>query len=723
MSRMHVARTEMRLSRPDVEPLRPVPAAPDPLAAFERVLEHVDTARGERAEVVVDLLPASTRERHKFRKRQRRHEIIALVDNLTGTKQGTRDARMGRPPGNSLSLPFYRNSAATRFGLDDVDQVARKVAVPTALFYVQVLMRVVSTDRHRASDHLEALIACWEMWAGRNRFKPAGVNLGFFFVGIDSPLSRWWFDYRLESGRFHPWRRKLLSAGDVAPWITPPTTMQTPLATAPTNQDQLQRHGLSDIAETLLLPDDQGSPGTSPEPEPDADDLIDDDLIADDGGLLLYGIGRRGGGVDRIAARLAARTARSGAGLLVLDADGTDRRRDVGAWPAPGHMVMPLLSSDADRPVPGWNPVLPPAPGAPVDRGAVALRALIEALRTADAADAVSLLDASLRTLRTLAGLVPQALAPTLFQVPRLVSDAQWRDAVLPLLDAPTRRVWTDVMPGMQRGAVRRVVTLLERLGDDPAAVALLGQPDTTYDPGALLSEPATVVLAAGRSALDDVLASLLWFDAARAAHALAEATEGPAPLVVATGTHRYGGGKAGLFVNDLTATVQSGVRMVLLTDRPDGHDADMRRALRDLATVVAIDDIEAGLSAAADWLSVDQVAHLRSSLGELRDGMCLVALSRDGWRLRTFDATRMTPPVAAGGRRAPAAIPGGRTLAQTRDRLDGLEERIAEHLARPAPTADLNASGGGAAEGDDGDNHSNVVNLDASRRKRRPRE
>ena len=74
--------------------------------------------------------------RHRFRARQRRHEIVALVDNLTGSKQGTHDARMGRPPGHGMSLPFFRNPAATRVGLDDVDQVARKGAGPAAPFYV-----------------------------------------------------------------------------------------------------------------------------------------------------------------------------------------------------------------------------------------------------------------------------------------------------------------------------------------------------------------------------------------------------------------------------------------------------------------------------------------------------------------------------------------------------------------------------------------------------------
>jgi hypothetical protein len=99
------------------------------------------------------------------------------------------------------------------------------------------------------------------------------------------------------------------------------------------------------------------------------------------------------------------------------------------------------------------------------------------------------------------------------------------------------------------------VVNLIQRLSDDPAAVALLGQPDTTYDPGVLLADAATVILTAAPAAINDVLAGLLWFDAASAARARVEAATGPAPLVVATATHRYSGGPAGLFANDLAAS------------------------------------------------------------------------------------------------------------------------------------------------------------------------
>jgi hypothetical protein len=228
MSRLHVARAEMRLARRDIEPLRVVSLVPDPLASFQRVLARHDAARGEQAEVVVDLLPATPRERLRFRRRQRKAEIAGYVDGVAGSFRGLWDELVGNPPGTSLPLSVLRNQAAVVFGSADTEQVSHKVAVPAALFYVQVLMRTTSFVPHRARANLDALIACWEPWAGRNRFELAGVNiLGLAFVGSSAPLRRWWFDYRLDTGRFGPSRRRLLGSHDIAGWIAPPTTTPT----------------------------------------------------------------------------------------------------------------------------------------------------------------------------------------------------------------------------------------------------------------------------------------------------------------------------------------------------------------------------------------------------------------------------------------------------------------------------------------------------------------
>ncbi len=668
MTRRHVVRAEMRLARRDVEPLRLVAPDPDPLVPFSNVLARVDAARGEHAEVVVDLLPATPRERLRFRRRQRDAEIAEFVNAAAGRSTARRDALRGDAPGTGLPLTVLRNPAAALIGSADAEQVSRKVAVPAALFYVQVLMRATSPERRRARATIDALIACWEQWAGRNWFELAGVNLlGMVFVGSNSPLRRWWFDYRLDTGRFGPTRRRLLGARDVAGLLQPPTSAA---ARATRASPQFTRPSAT-LLDTVQL---NGHPG------PVGDTAV---LATAGGRLLFYGIGRRASPVEGIAAGLVARAVGGGAAILVLDADAIG-----GPWTA-ARPDAPLWSGDDGQPVAGWNPLLPPATGAPVDRGAVAVRALTSAVRTGRRdGSAAAVIGAAVDTLRTLVRFVPRRLAPTLLQIAPLVEDAEWRSALLPLLDAHTRRFWTDAFPDLDADVIDEVTDVVRRLREEPAAVALLGQVTTTYDPHASLVAGRRTVMSKGDEAIDDALAALLWFDASAAARATAGPENEAPPLLVATATHRYGDDRAGVFVDDLAATVRSGARAVLLTDAPDRVDRDVRGALRRLATMVAVDVVDTGMAAAAEWLGVADEGALRTALDALDRGECLVASARHGWRLRPLGARTGTPlwtePAPGGSIRTA----GGWSLRDTRARLDGLEARIAAHLTAPAAPA-----------------------------------
>jgi hypothetical protein len=373
---------------------------------------------------------------------------------------------------------------------------------------------------------------------------------------------------------------------------------------------------------------------------------------------------------------------------------------------------MPLLTDGAARSVAGWNPLLPPVEGAQVDRAGVTVRALTVAAGCPQSGQAAALLDAAVGTLRALTAFLPHELTPTLFQVARLIADEAWRDSVLPVVDAPTRRFWIEVLPNIDSDVVGSVVDLIRQLEDDAAAVALLGQPDTTYDPYPLLADGATLVLSGGDSPLDDALAALLWFDVSGAVRVLDALGSRPAPVLVGTGAHRYGSDRDDLFAQDLAATVQSGARVVLLTDRPDRHGVEARRAVRGLATVVAVDTVDIGVGVAAQWLRVGGESELRATLDALDVNECLVAAARDGWRPRPVDAGRAVRHAAAGGLRSEAEGSTGMTLDEVRARLEGLEDRIAEHLSappRPPTPADDHPDKGGS---------SNVVLLDPSRGK-----
>src|SRR5205085_11557652 len=65
MGGVHVARAELTLARESSEPLRRLTLKPDPLVSFARVLGGVRDDLGERAEVIVDLMPVTPSQRRR----------------------------------------------------------------------------------------------------------------------------------------------------------------------------------------------------------------------------------------------------------------------------------------------------------------------------------------------------------------------------------------------------------------------------------------------------------------------------------------------------------------------------------------------------------------------------------------------------------------------------------------------------------------------------------
>lgn len=712
MRRLHVTRAELRMAKPDTEPLRHVDLEPHPLVPLQTALAKVDVAGGERADVIVDLLPLTPAERLKYRERQRTIEskdfmLKAKPASTRGKGFGEQLARaLGAPPPPVLPPEVAWNEASKTFGKAEAEEVLHRVTTPY-LYKIQILMRVASYDAARADARLEELLACWEQWAGRNWYELVLTNLRVGYFGSNVGPRRWWFDYRFRTGRFGPLthtRSAVVGVKDIAGWITPPPpTVPVPPPPAEPSPPSASPH--------------QPDP-TPTEPMPPVGNVDDTeivavhDLVERDGSLLLYGMGRRGTAVDRLAAELVARATHAGAGAIVLEAD-TDQRSGIPAWGRAGHTDAPLLTADVTRPVAGWNPLLAATAGSPVDRAAVAVRALTVMAASSDASQAAALIDAAVSTLRTLVAFVPRELAPTLFQIGRLIDDPAWREAVLPVLDGPMRRFWTDVLPGIHRTVARTVTDLVRSLQDDPVAAASLGQPATTYDPYATLAAGKTVVLSGGVTPLNDALAMLLWLDATAAARTLVESGGDAAPLLVATAVHRRDSDHEGMVIDDFAATAQSGVQVVLLTDRPDLHSDEARRALRGLATAVAVDSVDAGADIAATWLGLDGAPDLLRTLDNLGLGECLVLTARDGWRPRPLIVRRHVGTDTAGDEQSSTDVPEGQTLQSTRARLDDLEERITEHLLSPPPPDPA------TTEPDGPEADTNVISFDPSRRRK----
>src|SRR5262249_35730937 len=95
---------------------------------------------------------------------------------------------------------------------------------------------------------------------------------------------------------------------------------------------------------------------------------------------------------------------------------------------------------------------------------------------------ALNLATQSAQALTELALALPPALAPTIFEVPTLLSDEAWLQAALPRLSPATRSFFTDRFPALPGEAITAVTNLLDRLRASRSVAALLGSPVSTYD-------------------------------------------------------------------------------------------------------------------------------------------------------------------------------------------------------------------------------------------------
>jgi hypothetical protein len=77
------------------------------------------------------------------------------------------------------------------------------------------------------------------------------------------------------------------------------------------------------------------------------------------------------------------------------------------------------------------------------------------------------------QSLCELALVLPPELAPTLFQMTKILSDDDWREATLPHLSAITREYWSLRFPKLSPDAITPVTNLIDRLRSSANVAAL----------------------------------------------------------------------------------------------------------------------------------------------------------------------------------------------------------------------------------------------------------
>jgi hypothetical protein len=681
-------RTELVLARSGLEPLARLSLDPDPLRPFATALEAISPEAGEELSVCIDLLPATGWRRTRLRKRlqrlaRRRHgERRSLREVLDGPQRGR-----GRPAPDQLLERRLINEA-----LD------AKLRDSGSLFEVQALVRCRARNRAGAKGAMHRVLGAFEPFAAQNWFRARGLPVpGLGFFGSDLPLRRGSFDRRMDTGLFRPGRRAVVTASEMAGFLKPPNMH--------CNADNVVRAG------TLL-----GAPPKLPAFEEGKADLIPLGRVGANGNGQIVGVrtadtffsyiaGRSRYGKTELAVAQFVHVVRSGHGGLFLDphGDALERIRPYLNEPTLRRKVVEIdLGPGRRSALPGWNLFELGGDGDGEER----VEAIVDAFSTAlewgeRSSRAINLTTQAATALVSIARVLPAELAPTIFQLPTLLSDERWRSTLLPFLPRASQRFWLHRFPLLASEAVTPLTNLVDRLRAMPTTTTLLGQSQSTYRVREAMEEGQIVLACPGSGgARDRLIANLIVFDllhTARRRAELAPASRKPF-WVFLDEVQSFDGGASGSLAGLLEQSAKFGLRAVLLNQNPERLSPQTLNALttnRSHLLATALNSHAAALLA-KEWGGqpsstvmarlpryrfVAQVTHE----GDLSRPFLLQGIRVED--VHKEPEASDEPPVPEAARRSDTA--------DVIDHLETLDERIQAHLEGLDPPPEAQPDGG----------------------------
>jgi hypothetical protein len=326
----------------------------------------------------------------------------------------------------------------------------------------------------------------------------------------------------MGTGLFRPARRSLVTPSEIAGLLKPPTVH--------CRAANVVRSGGAIPPPPPELPTFYGQPG-----------LIPLGRVSGPGGERLAGVpvaetvfsymaGRSRYGKTETAIGQFVHLARTGHGGLFLDphADAIAEIKHYLTDPGIRERVVEINLADrgSDQVQPAWN--LFAAHGLAPHAAADKVEAVVDAMASALGWDdrntrALNLATQAAQALVELAQALPPELAPTVFQVPTLLSDETWRQAALPHVAPATRQFFEQRFPRLPGEAVTAVTNLIDRLRAARPVAALLGAPISTYDVRQAMDRGLIVLACPGSgSTRDRLVANLLVYDVLHAAKARA---------------------------------------------------------------------------------------------------------------------------------------------------------------------------------------------------------
>ncbi|MDV5143253.1 hypothetical protein R1T08_02740 [Streptomyces sp. SBC-4] len=527
---VYVARAELVLARPDHRRLAAASLDPDPLQMMAAACAHVDSDRGEQAELVVDLVPVSGRKVARWRRRLMRRAAkrgpSAYGEQLGAGPGGGRSGSVfgqvmeGLNGGKAFGSGRSRGGSASRPRQTDLaDGVGKFLpGVDRQVFAVQVLVRVEARHPARAQALLHQVMAVMDAWSGENWWRPVGPRR----TGWRPYSNVWWrrssFDRRFRTGEFAPSRRQWVTVREIAALLKP--------ASVHCEAANVVRTGGVVPPAPPRLPEWTGQPGVVPLGRVlGADGRARLAAVPQKDVLFGASFGKSGFGKSELALLQAISLAYGGLGVWFLDPHGAAVKR---AMPYLAHpalrervWVIDLSVKDPTARVGAWNPLSMEHRSAAQVQDVIG--AVVGGLASAQgwgdgAPRARAILSHAVQVLAHLALAMCRRgrpdLQPTIFSITRLLTDEEWRGDVLEHLPVKLRRFWTTTFPKYEGSAVPVVTQTLEQLETSDSLRAFLGQPRSTYDMRHAMDTSKIVLLrCSGTGSSDQVITSLLLFD------------------------------------------------------------------------------------------------------------------------------------------------------------------------------------------------------------------
>jgi hypothetical protein len=564
-------RTELTLARASVEPLARLDLDPDPLQPFAAAMASVQSKRGERVTVCVDLLPSAGTRRSRLQRRLKREARRLHGQGRSFMEVLNNDRRRGPADPGEL---FERRLVG--------EALNAKLRDSGPLFEAQILLCCEAAEKPQAKEAMRSLLAAFEPLAGHNHLRPSGLGIGdVVFFGADNPLRRRGFDRRFSTGLHRPARRMILAAREVAGFLKPPNA-----------------HCISEnvVRSGTLLP----APPALPEFKEGDPDLIPLGRVGDEHGKKVVGAraadtfftyiaGRSRYGKTETAIAQFVHLVRCGHGGLFLDPHG-DALRRIRPYLEEPKLARRVVEIDVSQGggwcLPGWN--LFELRGEDTAAVEARVEAIVDAFASTmqwseQSTRAINLTTQAAGALGHAAQALPPELAPTIFQLPTLLSDERWREAVLPFLPKASQRFWLDRFPLLSEEAITPLTNLVDRLRGSTPMTALLGQSQSSYRVREAMDEGWIVLAHPGSGGTRErLLANLLLFDLLHGANGRSNVgSDARKPFwVFLDEVQTYDGVASGNLAALLEQSAKFGLRAVVLNQNPERLNPQTLNAL-----------------------------------------------------------------------------------------------------------------------------------------------